>query len=1735
MRCKAVKFIFLFFAFLVLTAFASVSEAKTIYVPDDYAKIQWAVNNATDGDTIIVRDGIYYENVDVNKQLTLKSENGSASTIVQAAHLNDHVFEVTANYVNISGFRITGSRGVWGWPGSGVPASGIGLYAAYYCNVSDNILSENECGIHLGGVYASPANYNTISNNILSSNGFGGICIDGGDGNIISNNSICGGQKGTEYGILLESSANKNLITNNMINSCELDGIYIEYSEDNILTGNVIDSNDEYGIYMGGTRNTTMRNNTLSGNKYNFGVVGAYWDSTCIHDIDISNKVDGKPIYYLVNEHNIQIPSDAGYVGIIGSSNITVKNLTLTSNMHGVLLVSSKDCKIENINASDNEYGIYLDESENNTIADSNISSNQYGVKLADSTNNIITNCIISDNHYDGILLEEADDNIVINNDISNSTWCGIGLESSDGNVIASNKIWENGCGISLSYRWHFSPQPSSANVIEKNVISDNDGPGISLHCAEGNIVRDNSISRNHKGIHLRTSSAVNNILTGNSITDGDYGIYLDGSDNNRIEDNIISNNSYGFYFEASYYYGVSEGNILLRNDINSNLKYGIYVASGENNLIYMNNFQDNANNVYVKEGQNIWNSTEKLSYTYCGRHNEGYLGNYWGEYSCTDKDKNGIWDVPYVIDANNRDNNPLVAPFENYFHADVWVQIAGRDTMRVGREGYYRIVYGNSGDIDAYANLLIITFPAGVEYDIDVPWEDIEGFDFSGVSKGIETESETIIPVWIPCITAGSTGDFIIKLTSTKDFEIKCRLCRIYPGNPIEDKITFSYFTLSEIMKVLEKELEGETFHDQFELDKRIHEILKEKYGDMLTEDERDIIAGYYHETRWKPKVIKKAGKVAKKAFIDALIGLLLLPSRILKAIYDLITTVWTIAEAGKGITIETGGAIDPNDKSSSVGFNDKHFVSTEEPIIYTIFYENLENATAPAWKVKITDKLDADLDWESFSFGDINVAGETIDIPEGSSEISLTTRISVEPWDGEPEAEEVDLEINASFNSTTGIAEWEFVGRNITTGEPTDFLVPNKNPPKGEGWVCFSVKPKMDLTTGTEIRNKATIVFDVNPPMDTPEVFNTIDSDPPESWVEPLPEKQDSWEFEVRWNGTDNGSGIKDYSIYVSIDDMPYEPWIMYTANTSATFVGEPGHTYTFYSIARDNVGNTEEGPDEPDAITAIPLKGCYLGAYLGCGYEDLSCESISEFNRKMGKQHAIFVRYVDIKDSYNHTHWEWVEEVKRNGAIPMFIYDPWDGLDAINMSDVEYFALKSKEFNKTVFIVFGHEMNLPFYPWGNDPANYTSKFKEVAEIFHRIAPNVEMCWVPNQNWGYPWGGIDYGDGYSEYYPEGIGTYGEYVDWVGLNFYEKDWDEDNLIPLDMFIANIRNGQDGIDFYETFVVGKNKPMLIAETGAFDPNKDPTPPGERNPLNETEQAEFKNEWIKQVYNVSTLKEEFPRLNAICYFHVNKTETIDTRSHSFYNIVADYRIPESPNVYKDLISDPYFIGAENQPPIASFTYSPENPVVNQTITFNTSSSYDSDGKITNYEWDFGDGNITNTTEEKIKHSYSEAGIYEVTLTVTDDEGATNSTTKIITVMPAQPSVSISTDKYEYTAGDVMLINITIKNPSERKSVKFLWCLDITDYDKHFTIINRSLLLPAFYDKTFTLRLKLPELKSSFNASWHVAIFNATTSELISENHADWKYLAEKAMKSEDVEGLEKSVREIEIPF
>jgi len=90
--------------------------------------------------------------------------------------------------------------------------------------------------------------------------------------------------------------------------------------------------------------------------------------------------------------------------------------------------------------------------------------------------------------------------------------------------------------------------------------------------------------------------------------------------------------------------------------------------------------------------------------------------------------------------------------------------------------------------------------------------------------------------------------------------------------------------------------------------------------------------------------------------------------------------------------------------------------------------------------------------------------------------------------------------------------------------------------------------------------------------------------------------------------------------------------------------------------------------------------------------------------------------------------------------------------------------------------------------------------------------------------------------------------------------------------------------------------------------------------------------------------------------------------------------------------------------------AHFTFTPENPVVDEIITFNASGSYDPDGTIISYEWDFGDRDTG--TGEVITHSYSSAGDYDVTLTVTDNDGYTASETKIISVVDGCTTISIA---------------------------------------------------------------------------------------------------------------------------
>jgi hypothetical protein len=149
---------------------------------------------------------------------------------------------------------------------------------------------------------------------------------------------------------------------------------------------------------------------------------------------------------------------------------------------------------------------------------------------------------------------------------------------------------------------------------------------------------------------------------------------------------------------------------------------------------------------------------------------------------------------------------------------------------------------------------------------------------------------------------------------------------------------------------------------------------------------------------------------------------------------------------------------------------------------------------------------------------------------------------------------------------------------------------------------------------------------------------------------------------------------------------------------------------------------------------------------------------------------------------------------------------------------------------------------------------------------------------------------------------------------------------------------------------------------------------------------------------------------------------------------------------------------------NQAPVASFTFSPSYPIIGDIVTFDASASYDPDGSIVSYKWDFGDGNITTVTNPIITHIYTTATStvnYTVTLTVTDNEGSTGSVAKIVPVTnPTVLRISLPDGTYvgpdpDNWLGQCWLLNIT--GTSGTFTVRIADTSGgVTSYDTHLLI-------------------------------------------------------------------------------
>jgi len=301
-------------------------------------------------------------------------------------------------------------------------------------------------------------------------------------------------------------------------------GIFVS-SKDCVLQGNRITENYN-GIHLQYATNCTLVGNVLTNNTYNFGVDGSLL-SHFLHSIDTTNKINEKPIQYITNKSNLIIDSTSvGYVGVVNSENITVRNLSLQNNTQGVLLAYTNSSTIQNITALSNEKGICL----------------------CNTTDSMIRN-ITASNNAEGICIFNSRGNTVEENSVSQLSGCGIVIESnSRDNIICNNTIHGNSDGIDI--------QNSDNNIVCHNTISYSEAvSGIKMSYSDGNIISENYLLCTNRigysytwGIDLTHSS--NNIFCGNTIIDNQHGIYLWGSCSGN---NFFFNNVYNSTVVQAY------------------------------------------------------------------------------------------------------------------------------------------------------------------------------------------------------------------------------------------------------------------------------------------------------------------------------------------------------------------------------------------------------------------------------------------------------------------------------------------------------------------------------------------------------------------------------------------------------------------------------------------------------------------------------------------------------------------------------------------------------------------------------------------------------------------------------------------------------------------------------------------------------------------------------------------------------------------------------------------------------------------------------------------------------------------------------------------------------------------------------------------------------------------------------------------------------------------------------
>jgi parallel beta-helix repeat protein len=247
-------------------------DGKTLYVggsgPENYTKIQDAIDNASDGDTVFVFNGTYVENFEVNKSINLIGENKNTTTIVGIEKSGEPyaILFKKPGKINISGFTIRSED--WN-------TRCITIYS-HYNRVYNNILTCN----YTCDVIKVDGNHNIIENNTILS--VEGILVTS-EYTLISGNTILANDVAIT---LLGITAKRNTVIGNFIKGASSLGIYTPHSDYNTISFNVI-SDCDGGILLWSAEHNTVAYNNLTSNKNSISL----WNSK-FNSIENNNFID---------------------------------------------------------------------------------------------------------------------------------------------------------------------------------------------------------------------------------------------------------------------------------------------------------------------------------------------------------------------------------------------------------------------------------------------------------------------------------------------------------------------------------------------------------------------------------------------------------------------------------------------------------------------------------------------------------------------------------------------------------------------------------------------------------------------------------------------------------------------------------------------------------------------------------------------------------------------------------------------------------------------------------------------------------------------------------------------------------------------------------------------------------------------------------------------------------------------------------------------------------------------------------------------------------------------------------------------------------------------------------------------------------------------------------------------------------------------------------------------------